>query len=317
MELEQVLQCLGLDPADPVARGLCREFADAAPRPVPRDWRILSAAVARSLMPADSAGPRSAGRLWRGWNETGKPLVLGVSGSQGSGKTTLARQLQRALEAAGARTAVCSLDDFYLSRVERQVLAQSVHPLLATRGVPGTHDVALLGRTMTALGEPGTVSIPAFDKAADDPLPAAHWHHVQAPVDVLVLEGWCLGARAQADSALDHPVNDLEAHEDAGQLWRRYANDALAGPYAVLWDRLHALIYLAAPDMDAVLRWRTEQEQALPAGRRMSAAALARFIAHYERITRAMLTDLPQRAGLVVRLDAAHRVAEIRPNRPA
>jgi D-glycerate 3-kinase len=186
-----------------------------------------------------------------------------------------------------------SLDDFYLSRSRRRRLAAAVHPLLATRGVPGSHDVAMLRRVIAALGEPGVGNLPVFDKSTDEPLPADQWRRVSAPVDVLVLEGWCLGAQAESETALGQAVNELEAAEDVDGVWRRYVNDALAGPYAALWQRLHVLIYLQVPDMQAVSRWRSDQEQALPAARRMSAADLLRFIAHYERITRAMLADLP------------------------
>lgn len=312
------LQHLGLDPADPIALRLAsaaaRETAMAQASVVPapmarRDWRRLAAAVACSLMPDAGVSPRR--RLWPAWSDVPGPLVFGVAGAQGSGKTTLAGELERCLAAAGARVAACSLDDFYLSRARRSELAATVHPLLATRGVPGTHDVALLNETLDDLGRPGSVRLPAFDKGFDDLLPVAQWRRVSAPVDVLVLEGWCLGAAPQAPAELSEPVNTLEADEDVDGRWRRFANDALAGSYADLWRRLHGLIFLKVPGMDAVLRWRTEQEQALPAARRMNAAGLARFVAHYERITRSMLTTLPPRARLVVCLDDSHAVAAL------
>ncbi|MDZ7670683.1 MAG: kinase [Gammaproteobacteria bacterium] len=302
MDRTTLLEHLHLDPADPAVQAIDRRSAAGNAR-VPADWRWLAAAAARVLQP----GPLPAGtqRPWPAWNETPAPLVLGVAGAQGSGKTTLAAQLERTLAAAGASVAACSLDDFYLSRARRNELAAAVHPLLATRGVPGTHDVAHLESVIQALGRPGTVAVPRFDKAADDPLPPARWRQVQAPVDVLVLEGWCLGAEPEEPGTLQAPVNALEAEEDADGHWRRYVNDALAGPYAALWQRLHGLIFLQVPDLRAVLRWRTEQEQALPRTRRMNEAQLRRFIAHYERVTRAMLTTLPRRAQWVAGLDDA------------
>jgi D-glycerate 3-kinase len=301
-------QHLGLDPADPITSRLA---SAAAPQGLGArgGWRPLAAAVARSLMP-DAAVPARA-RLWPPWSEVPLPLVFGIAGAQGSGKTTLARELERCLLAAGARVAACSLDDFYLSRNRRRELAADVHPLLATRGVPGTHDLTLLNQVIDDLGTAGSVRLPVFDKGADDLLPAAQWRRVSAPLDVLVLEGWCLGAVPQAPAALHEPVNTLEACEDADERWRRFANDALAGRYAALWRRLHGLIFLRVPDMDAVLRWRTEQELALPADRRMDAAGLERFVAHYERITRSMLTTPPPAARLVVSLDDSHAVAAL------
>lgn len=289
---------------------------DSAPVPaeqavVPVDWINLAAAITRTLLPADLAPP-AALRPWPRWDEAGPPLVLGVAGGQGSGKSTLARQLERALNAAGARTASCSLDDFYLSKARRAELAATVHPLLATRGVPGTHDVAALAGVIDGLGRTGSVALPVFDKGTDDLLPPAQWRRVDGPVDVLVLEGWCVGARPQSDAALARPVNALERDEDPDGRWRRSVNDALAGPYAELWARLHGLVYLQVPGMAAVRRWRTEQEQALPAGRRMEAAAIERFVAHYQRLTAAMIAEMSARADVTAVLDDAHAVAAIR-----
>ena len=126
-----------------------------------------------------------------------------------------------------------------------------------------------------------------------------------------VAHGSSVGARAEDHAALDEPVNELEAREDGDGAWRRWVNDALAGPYAALWSRIDVLVYLQVPDMAAVLRWRALQEQALPPASRMSGDALERFVAHYERITLAMQAELPARADVVVRLDDAHRISAV------
>src|SRR5512145_1664083 len=65
------------------------------------------------------------------------PFVVGLCGPQGSGKTTIAQVLQKLLQQMAPPTEVLSLDDLYLTRNERSALAQRVHPLLRTRGVPG------------------------------------------------------------------------------------------------------------------------------------------------------------------------------------
>ena len=115
--------------------------------------------------------------------------VIGVSGCQGSGKSTLAALLVVLLrELMGLRAINLSLDDFYLTQASREELARTVHPLLATRGVPGTHDVALALDTLNSLREPGEVAIPRFNKAVDDRRPGEEWPRVAAPVDVIVLE---------------------------------------------------------------------------------------------------------------------------------
>ncbi|MDR0780477.1 MAG: hypothetical protein LBF16_07245 [Pseudomonadales bacterium] len=182
-----------------------------------------------------------------------RTLIVGVSGCQGSGKSTLAGVLVLLLKhLLGLRCIALSLDDFYLTHAQRQSLGATVHPLLATRGVPGTHDVELALRTLRALREGGEVRIPRFDKALDDRVPSAQWLCVLAPLDVVVLEGWCLGIGPEEAAALQTPLNALEAQEDAQGVWRRYVNAQLQGPYAVLYALVEFLVLLQAPDFAQV-----------------------------------------------------------------
>ena len=246
-----------------------------------------------------------------GWLGERTPLVVGVCAAQGAGKSTLCRTAKARLEAQGWRVAVLSLDDLYLSHAARAELAARVHPLFATRGVPGTHDVALGARVLDALRAGGTARLPRFDKASDDPLPQSDWPEAAAP-DLILFEGWCVGVPAQAASALAAPVNALERDEDADGVWRRAVNDALAGPYAELWARIDRLVFLAAPDFDTVLRWRAEAEHDLRrkgGARLMDDAQVVRFVRHYERLTRHALAVMPGRADLTLRLDAARRIS--------
>ncbi|MCJ2186420.1 kinase [Novosphingobium beihaiensis] len=243
-------------------------------------------------------------------------VIIGLCGAQGSGKTTLARAVLEACTDAGWRAAVLSIDDLYLTRAERQALAQRVHPLLATRGVPGTHDVALGLSVFEALARGEPVALPRFDKARDDRAPEAIWRRAPQDCDVLLFEGWCVGARPQEQAALRQPINALEACEDTGAVWRTYANNALSGPYQELFAWLDTLVLLEAPGFEAVHGWRLEQEQELAAaegsgGAVMSEAEIARFIAHYERLTRHILNEMPARADLVIRLDARRKPVEI------
>lgn len=242
---------------------------------------------------------------------TGPGFVVGICGAQGSGKSTLTAVLAHLLEARGLKVAVLSIDDLYLTRAERQALAAKVHPLLATRGVPGTHDVDLGVRVLEALGRPGEVVLPRFNKAADDR--AAEGAEVQGPVDVVLFEGWCVGAGAQAPADLATPVNALERDEDPEGVWRAFVNAALAGPYRRLFGRIGYQVLLQAPGFEAVLAWRREQEAKLRArlaaegrdqGLAMDDAAVARFIAHYERLTRWILAEAPGRADRVLPMDA-------------
>ena len=229
-----------------------------------------------------------------------RPAIVGVAGPQGSGKTTLVS----AYAAFHPRTAHFSLDDVYLPASYRRLIAQSVHPLFATRGPPGTHDVALGLETLDALARGGPAPLPRFDKAADDRLPSAEWPCAPPHCQVLLFEGWCLGARAQAPGALAEPVNPLERDEDPAAIWRTYANAALAGEYQRLFARIDRLILLAAPGWGVVRGWREEAEAKLrtqgPGA--MTQTEIARFVQFYERITRWVLAEMPGRADVTVRL---------------
>jgi D-glycerate 3-kinase len=256
----------------------------------------------------------------RGWLEpdAGRPLILGLCGAQGSGKSTLAEGLCERMAARGIATATLSLDDLYLTGEARAALARDVHPLLRTRGVPLTHDVAQGIGLLDAIRAGKATSLPRFDKSRDEPAPETRWQPVPANLDLLIFEGWCVGARAQDEAALATPANALERDEDPHGIWRRAVNTALRTSYADLFARLDRLVLLAAPGFAIVERWRTEQEgtlrRTLEAQGRGTASlmdplALARFIAHYERLTRWILEEMPARADLVLRLDADRRPA--------
>jgi len=248
----------------------------------------------------------------RGWLKTAiKPFVLGICGAQGSGKSTLSEGLARRLENEGMTVALLSLDDLYLAPEARPVAAS---PLFAVRGVPGTHDVALGERVFASLKSAQPTRLPRFDKANDWPLPENEWPEVIAP-DVIVFEGWCVGASPQTDGDLTEPVNDLEREDDGA--WRRAVNEALKGPYATLFGHIDRLILLAAPSFKIVRDWRIEQESTLRArlkaegrtgARVMSDAEIGRFIQYYERLTRHILQTMPLYADLTLQLDSSRNM---------
>jgi D-glycerate 3-kinase len=213
-------------------------------------------------------------------------------------------------------TVQLSLDDFYLTRAERKHLAGSVHPLLETRGVPGTHDVALAHATLDdlfSLSVNSYANLPRFDKAADDRASEADWDLVNQDIDVIILEGWCLGVPAQEDDELLESVNDLEKNEDADASWRTYVNNILRDDYQPLFERVDYLTVIQAPSFEVVYEWRSLQESKLMrkfagAERTMDSEKLNRFIQHYERITRHCLKVLPHKANTVFVLDKDHQI---------
>ncbi|GAA0373234.1 kinase [Bowmanella denitrificans] len=244
------------------------------------------------------------------------PKVLGINGAQGSGKSTLVKYLQAVVaQEFGLQVAILSLDDLYYPKPHRRWLAAQVHPLLATRGVPGTHDINLGMEIIRRFRAGLELNLPRFDKATDDRALEGHW--LQGPVDILILEGWCLGALPQSQAQLKTPVNELEENEDSDGSWRQYVNTQLAGEYQRLFAQLDKLLVLQAPDWQSVQRWRAEQEQKLIArrGQGMSKQALARFMQHYQRLTCHQLHAPPPNAQLYL-LDPARQVQN-QPGQPS
>ena len=249
-----------------------------------------------------------------------RTLFVGINGCQGSGKSTLAAFICRALaEQGGLRAVSMSLDDFYLTQLDRQALAKKVHPMLATRGVPGTHDVDLMRSTFAALtSKSGEVYVPRFDKAADDRTKIEQWHRIGAPVDVVIWEGWCLGLDPEPEDRLETAVNALEAEEDPTGVWRKYANTALQ-TYQPLFQQVDYWIMLAAPNFDCVWRWRCEQEAKLEAAlgdtrasKVMSPGEIARFVQFYQRLTEWSLDSIPQRMHLLYQLDEQRQIKQLK-----
>jgi len=248
-------------------------------------------------------------------------VVVGLCGSQGSGKSTASSVLCELLRQEDLPAAALSIDDFYLPRAQREELARTVHPLLRTRGVPGTHDVELAQAVIDSLATADPTPLPSFDKAVDDRRPRGQWDRFEGPARVVILEGWCVGAVPQSAAELVEPVNALERDEDADGRWRRHVNAQLAGPYRTLFDRLSPLVLLQAPSFEVVYGWRLEQEQKLrerllresrDASGVLSDAAVFRFVSHYERLTRHILAEMPRRADHVISLDAQRRARWLR-----
>ena len=242
-------------------------------------------------------------------------LVVGICGSQGSGKSTGAALLHILLDEARFKTVVLSIDDLYLPKDDRKKLAEDVDPLLVTRGPPGTHDVALGVQLLDSLPKPQITAVPRFDKARDTRADPSQWDHFKGPADIILFEGWCVGARPQPPAALAKPINDLERIFDPDCRWRRYVNDALAGPYQNLFARLSFLFFLKAPSFEVVARWRKEQEAKLRArvgdsAGLMTDAQIDRFVQYYERLTRYILAEMPSRADAVAALDASRHVTD-------
>ncbi|MFW5450873.1 MAG: kinase [Methylophagaceae bacterium] len=239
------------------------------------------------------------------------PIIVAINGAQGSGKSTLADLLVLLFNSQHSLNAVAlSIDDFYFSQPHRAYLAKTVHPLMVTRGVPGTHDIALAISTVVSLIDyTGIVRTPKFNKAIDNPSPEHQYPLIKTPVDIVILEGWCLGATVQTDEELAEPVNDLERNEDTQAIWRHYVNGQLADEYQTLFNRIDKWIMLKAPSFDCVYQWRLEQENKLRdkngdgESQIMNEESLKRFVMFYQRITEHVLKTLPAKVDYLFELD--------------
>ncbi|MGH1462979.1 MAG: hypothetical protein ACRBB6_13195 [Neptuniibacter sp.] len=266
--------------------------------------------------------------------QSDKPLVIGINGAQGAGKSTLFNLLEVILtDGFDLKVVGFSIDDLYKTHSERVQLSETVHPLLKTRGVPGTHDVDLGIEILNSLKnskEDSVTKIPVFDKSTDDRCSAAVWQEWVGPADVIVFEGWCVGALPQLSEQLQNPINELERDEDPDGAWRNYVNEQLSGIYQELFSMIEVLIMLKVPSMESVFEWRSLQEKKLTDRvkyiydtqqptehlRIMDEEQIKRFIQHYERLTQQMLDEMPERADITLFLNENHKISDIQINNP-
>ncbi|ODN65501.1 Glucosyl-3-phosphoglycerate/mannosyl-3-phosphoglycerate phosphatase [Methylophaga muralis] len=249
-----------------------------------------------------------------------RPIIIGIHGAQGSGKSTLAECLVHILTTQHHKSAIAlSLDDFYLTHQQRVDLANTVHPLLATRGVPGTHDVELALSTLDKLlSQRKNIAIPRFDKAHDDRFPVEQWPVLESAPKFIVLEGWCMGACPQPEEALTTPINKLEQSEDPDAYWRHFVNQKLEQEYQALFQRVDSWIMLKAPNFDCIYDWRLEQEEKLQQvvssteNKIMNADDIARFIQYYQRVTQHCLDTLPEQMDYVFELNMERDIVALK-----
>jgi D-glycerate 3-kinase len=248
-----------------------------------------------------------------------QPLLVSINGAQGTGKSTMTAFLKNIIESElHSHVADLSLDDFYSVRDDRMTLAENVHPLFATRGVPGTHDVKLIEQVLEQLVNQQSCRVPRFNKATDDRCDISEWKDCKNPVDVILFEGWCNNSPAQNQQELEQPVNTLEENEDSEGVWRQHVNEQLIDYKKRLFDHADMCIMLKAPDFECVYEWRSLQEEKLKSSSMhleqnlvMDESGLARFIQHYERISRHTLTHLPATADVVLPIAADHSITGI------
>lgn len=247
------------------------------------------------------------------------PLFVGINGCQGSGKSTMCAFITEYLaQNFNVKVVNLSLDDFYFSKQQRKKLAEQVHPLLETRGVPGTHDIEALSKILLALKhDKSAIHIPTFNKATDDVNDMAQWHYVDYQPDLVLLEGWCWGVKGQANTALNSAINNLEKNQDTNAKWRTYVNQQLVDSYQSLYPLFDYWVMLAAPSFNAVYQWRLEQENKLAANTQfandqiMTPEQIEQFIQYFQRLTEHSIATLPSQMDYLLTLDHDRQVKQV------
>ena len=248
-----------------------------------------------------------------------KSKIIGLSGGQGAGKSTITNILKFIFKKQyGLNLCIFSIDDFYKTKIERSRMSKSIHPLFLTRGVPGTHDLKLLNQVIQKLKKKNfkTVLIPKFDKSIDDRFKKTKWQRIKTPPQIIILEGWCVGAISQKKSELIRPLNNIEKKLDTKLIWRNKVNNLLKNEYKKLFRNIDKLVYLKAPDFNNIFKWRLIQEQKLKLTSKskkiMSENQIKEFIMFYERITRCMMKNYSKISDLTIFLDKNHRSKRMR-----
>jgi len=248
-----------------------------------------------------------------------KIKIIGLSGGQGSGKSTITRILKFILKKKyGLNLCVFSIDDFYKTKSERKKMSEKDHPLFLTRGVPGTHDTQLLNNILKKFKKKKfkNLLIPKFDKSIDDRSKKFKWQKIKKRPDIVILEGWCVGATHQKESDLKKPLNSIEKKFDRKLIWRRKVNYYLKNQYKKIFNKIDKLVYLKAPNFSYIYKWRLLQEQkmklTLKNKKTMSKQQVKEFIMYYERITKHMIKNFYKISDMTIFLDKYHRSKKIK-----
>ncbi len=253
--------------------------------------------------------------------EKKKPFILGLSGGQGSGKTTISSIISIILSKYFKLNVFkISIDDFYKTRKKRLELSKKVHPLLMVRGVPGTHDISIMLDFFKRIKEKKfkSIKLPRFNKATDDRYNKKLWYSVKRRPDVIIFEGWCVGAKAEQNYSLKTPINSLEKLKDQKQIWRRFVNKQLKSKYKKLYDQLNCLLFIKAKNFSLLRQWRIKQEKKLSLKSKrsnklkiMSDKEIINFMQTYQRITQNMFKSVPKYASIILNLNSNQQIKSV------
>ena len=260
-------------------------------------------------------------KIYRNYLSNKKTKIIGLTGGQGSGKSTISQILKIVLkEGFNLNTVIFSIDDFYKTLQERKDMSKKINPLFLTRGVPGTHNTALLSKCLNNFKSKHfkKILIPKFDKSIDDRLSKRFWQNIKTKPDIVIFEGWCVGAYPQKKKDLIEPINVLEKEKDKKKTWRNFINKELKTRYKKIFKLIDLMIFLKIPSFEYVYKWRLLQEKKLrvtsKGKKTMTNKQVKNFIMYYERITKHMLKNFSKRAKFVINIDSSHRLKSLKFN---
>jgi len=260
-------------------------------------------------------------KIYKNFLKDKKTKIIGLTGGQGSGKSTISKILKIVLqEGFNMNTTIFSIDDFYKTFKERKKMSIKISPLFLTRGVPGTHDTKLLTNCIKNLKSNNfkKTLIPKFDKSIDDRLPKKNWQKIKRKPDIVIFEGWCVGVTPQKKKDLILPLNKLEKTKDKKRIWRSRVNKELEKKYKKIFKLIDKTIFLKVPSFEYVYKWRLLQEKKLKAiskGKKtMSEIQIKSFIMFYERLTKHMLKNFGKIANVIIKIDKKHKLKSIKFN---
>jgi len=248
--------------------------------------------------------------------ENRRPYFVGLAGGQGTGKTTISTLIRIILNKYFRLNVFrISIDDFYKTREERINLSKRVHPMLLTRGVPGTHDVNMMLNFFrnSKSKKFKRLKLPTFNKAIDDRFNKKKWYDLKKRPDVVIFEGWCVGAKSEKNNTLKKTINSMEKAKDQKQVWRKYVNNQLKSKYKNLYSQLNCLVYLKAKNFSLLRKWRMKQERKLWVKSKVKSKIMSRedvlnFMQTYQRITQNMFRNMPKYASVIFNLNSNHQI---------
>jgi len=247
-----------------------------------------------------------------------RPYFVGLAGGQGTGKTTISSLIRIILiKYFKLKVFRISIDDFYKTRKERISLSKRIHPMLLTRGVPGTHDINMMLSFFKKVKSKKfkRLKLPTFNKAIDDRSNKKSWYELNEKPDVIIFEGWCVGAKSETNNTLKKTINSMEKAKDQKKIWRKYVNYQLKSKYKNLYSQLNCLIYLKAKNFNLLQKWRLKQERKLwikskmkSNSKIMSKGDVINFMQTYQRITQNMFKKMPKYASIIMNLNTNHQI---------